>query len=115
MAIDRNKKMTYAEFLNVVDDDIRRMATGSAAQEKYAEVLSRIADALEHTVVNTTMQLLTAPSEEFPAGRTTDLYISGHLAACDACTMIRKARAVEISPIMRAAMQHANGPKLVGG
>lgn len=113
--IDRNKKMTYGEFLNVVDDDIRRMATGSGAQDKWVEVTSRIADALEHLNIMSTLQFLAVPSEEFPAGRKTNLYITGHLASCPSCCMIRKAEPVEVSPIMQAAMRHANGGKIIGG
>jgi hypothetical protein len=106
MAIDRNKKMTYAEFLNLVDEDIRRMASGTEAQDKWIEVTSRIADALEHQVINSTMQLLAAPSKDFPYGRTAPLYINAHLASCGACTMIRKAEPVEASPIMQGAIQN---------
>lgn len=109
----KEERLTRKEWLETLDDDIRRMATGTQAQQKYEEVLSRIADALEHQVINSTMTLLAAPSKDFPAGRTAPLYISGHLASCGACTMLRKAEPVEVPALLRGAL--GNASKLIGG
>jgi hypothetical protein len=109
------KKLTYKEWLEEADEDIRHIVTGNKATEKYAEVLCRIADALEHQVINATMMLLAAPSPEFPAGRTADLYIGGHLASCSACTMIRKAKPIDVNAIIQAQMSAGMKKKILEG
>lgn len=95
MAIDSTKKMTHAEWLREVDDDIRSVATETESQKKWAETASRLADALEHSNIGPTIGYLMANGME------TDLYISGHLASCPSCTMIRKARKVDATKLFR--------------
>lgn len=103
------------EVLEELDEDIRNIKSGVDAAKMYTATAMRIADALEHLNIMSTLQFLAVPSEEFPAGRKTNLYITGHMASCPSCCMIRKAEPVEVSPIMQAAMRHANGGKIIGG
>lgn len=102
------------EMLDELDEDLRNIKSGVDAARMYTATAMRIADALEHLNIQPTLQFLALPSEEFPAGRETDLYITGHLASCPSCTMIRKARKIDPKQIMRA-LGAMNGGKIIGG
>jgi hypothetical protein len=88
-------KEAKREALEELDEDLRQIKTDVDAARAWSDVASRIADALEHTVVaQTFMQLMGAGMKPEGDG----FRLEGHRAKCPACLILKNAKPANILP-----------------
>jgi hypothetical protein len=73
-------------FATEIDDRLKRLKTGIDAQAQWSDVVSRIADALEHFSIAQSFAALAMQGYE-----TAGVGLVGHRADCPNCLLVRSA------------------------